>query len=127
MHPNGVLISEGFEAFAKGDMDTVGRLLDDDISWHTAGTGVLSGDFRGKDAVVAYFGKLMELTEGTFHQEIHAILADDDHVVVLTDNGQDKPRPFTGQTVFVWHLRDGKAVECWDVPMDQAAAAAALA
>ena len=126
MHPNGALISEGYAAFAKGDMDTIAGLFDDDIAWHTSGTGVMSGDYAGKDAVFAYFGKLMELTEGTFHQEIHALLADDDHVVVLTSSGQDKPRPFTGQTVFVWHGRDGKAVECWNVPMDQAAAAAAF-
>ncbi|HEY8823158.1 MAG TPA: nuclear transport factor 2 family protein [Dermatophilaceae bacterium] len=127
MHPNGELIREGFEAFAKGDMDTVGRLFDDDIQWHSAGTSILSGDFRGKAEVFGLFGKLGEVTEGTFHQEIHAILADDDHVVVMTDNGQDKPRPFSGQQVFVWHVRDGKAVECWDIPTDQAAAAAALA
>ena len=126
MHPNGELIREGFEAFAKGDMDTVGGLFDDDIKWHSAGTSVLSGDFQGKAAVFAFFGKLMEVTEGTFHQEIHAILADDDHVVVLTDSGQDKPRPFSGQQVFVWHVRDGKAVECWAIPADQAGAAAAL-
>lgn len=127
MHPNGELIREGFEAFAKGDMDTVGRLFDDDIQWHSAGTSILSGDFRGKAEVFGLFGKLGEVTEGTFHEEIHAILADDDHVVVMTDNGQDKPRPFSGQQVFVWHVRDGKAVECWVIPTDQAAAAAALA
>ena len=126
MHPNGELIREGFEAFAKGDMDTISRVFDDDIQWHSAGTSPLSGDYGGKEAVIGYFGKVMELTEGTFHQEIHAILADDDHVVVLTDYGQDKPKPFTGNQVFVWHVRDGKAVECWGIPADQAGAAAAL-
>jgi uncharacterized protein len=127
MHPNGELIQEGFEAFAKGDMDTVSRLLDDDITWHSRGTSVLSGDYQGKEAVFGFFGRLMELTEGTFHQEIHAILADDDHVVVLLDNGQEKPRPWSDQAVIVWHLRAGKAVECWDIQADQAGAAAALA
>lgn len=127
MHPHGELIREGFEAFAKGDMDTISTLFDDDITWHTAGTSALSGDFQGKEAVLAFFGRVMELTEGTFRQEIHAILADDEHVVVLTDSGQDKPRPFTGHWVFVWHVRDGKAVECWDIPVDQAGTAAALA
>ncbi len=126
MHPNGELIREGFEAFAKGDMDTISRLFDDDIKWHAAGTSTISGDYQGKEAVFAFFGKLMERTEGTFHQEIHTILADDDHVVVLTNNGQEKPRPFTDQTVFVWHVRKGKAVECWDIPADQAGAAAAF-
>jgi len=126
MHPNGELIREGFEAFAKGDMDTISRLFDDGIQWHSAGTSPLSGDYGGKEAVFGYFGKLMELTEGTFHQEIHAILADDDHVVVVTDYGHDKPKPFTGHQVLVWHVRDGKAVECWAIPADQAGAAAAL-
>lgn len=121
MHPNGELIREGFEAFAKGDMDTISRVFSDD-----PGTSPLSGDYRGKEAVLGYFGKLMERTEGTFHQEIHAVLADDDHVVVLTDYGHDKPKPFTGHQVFVWHVPDGKAAECWAIPADQTAAAAAL-
>jgi uncharacterized protein len=127
MHPNGELIREGFEAFAKGDMDTVGELFADDIAWHGAGTSVLSGDFVGKAAVFGLFGQLAEVTEGTFRQEIHAMLADDDHVVTLTNFSQDKPRPYSGQQVFVWHVRDGKATECWAIPTDQAAAAASLA
>lgn len=126
MHPNGELIREGYEAFAKGDMDTIAGLFDDDIQWHAAGTSVISGDFKGKAEVFGLFGRLLELTEGTFSQEIHAILADDDHVVVISDSHQDKPKPFSGQTVFIWHVRDGKAVECWAVPADQAAAAAAF-
>lgn len=127
MHPNGELIQEGFEAFAKGDMDTIAGLFADDIVWHAPGTSALSGEFRGKDEVFASFVRLREVTEGTFEQEIHAILADDEHVVVLTGSTFDKPRPFSGQTVFIWHVRDGKAVECWAIQKDQAAAAAALA
>ena len=127
MHPNGELIQSGFEAFAKGDMETVGALFDDDIKWHAPGTSALSGDFRGKAEVFGFFAKLQELTQGTFRQEIHAVLADDDHVVVLAEGSQDKPRPYTGQQVFVWHVRDGKAVECWGIQADQAASAAALA
>ena len=82
MHPDGELIQKGFEAFAKGDMDTVGALFHDDIQWHAPGTSALSGDYRGKAEVFGFFAKLQELTEGTFRQEIHAVLADDDHVVV---------------------------------------------
>ena len=127
MHPDGELIQRGFQAFAKGDMDTVGALFHDDIRWHAPGTSALSGDYRGKAEVFGFFAKLQELTEGTFRQEIHAVLADDDHVVVLAEGTQDKPRPFTGQSVFVWHVRDGKVVECWGIQADQAASAAALA
>lgn len=126
MHPNAELIQEGYEAFAKGDMDTIAGLFDDEITWHAKGTGPISGDYRGKTEVFGLFGKLQELTEGTFQQEIHAILGDDEHVVVLTDSQQEKPKPFSGQTAFIWHVRDGKAVECWAIPADQAAAAEAF-
>jgi ketosteroid isomerase-like protein len=127
MHPNGQLIQRGFDAFARGDMETIDGLFSDDITWHLSGTSVLSGEYHGKEQVFGLFGRLLELTEGTFHQEIHAILADDEHVVVIVSSGQDKPRPFAGNSVFVWHVRDGKAIECWDIQGDQAAAAAALA
>ena len=126
MHPNGELIQRGFEAFAQGDMGAISGLFADDITWHAPGTGVLSGDYHGKDEVFGLFGRLLELTEGTFHQEIHAILADDEHVVVLTTSGQNKPRPFAGQQVFIWHVKDGQAVDCWAIQADQAAAAAAF-
>ena len=77
MHPNGELIREGYEAFAKGDMDTISRLFDDDIQWHAAGVGPLSGDYSGKAAVFGFFGDFIERTDYFFHQEIHAILADE--------------------------------------------------
>jgi uncharacterized protein len=127
MHPNGEMIRRGYEAFAKGDMDTIAELFTDDIVWHGEGTSVLSGDFVGKAAVFGTFGKLQEVTEGTFRQEIHAILADDEHVVVLTDYSHQKPKSYSGHQVFVWHVRDGKATECWAIPVDQEAASAALA
>lgn len=126
MHPNGELIQEGFEAFSKGDMETVAGLFSEDIVWHSPGTSVLSGEYRGKEAVLGLFGKLAEVTGGTFHQDIHTILADDDHVVVLTADGWETPKRFSGQQVFVWHVHDGKAVECWAIQTDQKAADAAL-
>jgi len=126
MHANGETIRQGFDAFAAGDLEAVSRLLDDDIIWIHSGDAVLAGEYRGKDAVFGYFGKLLELTSFTFRQEVHAILADDDHVVVMTDVAWDSPREFRGHDVFVWHVRDGKATHCWAIPTDQAAADAAL-
>jgi hypothetical protein len=69
MHPDAELIQPGFEAFAKGDMDTIAGLFSDAIAWHEPGTSPLSGDFQGRDEVFAFLGKLAQITEGTFHQE----------------------------------------------------------
>jgi ketosteroid isomerase-like protein len=127
MHPNAEVIKAGFEAFARADMETIDRLLADDIVWHSAGTSVLAGEFDGKEAVLGLFARVLEVTGGSFRQDVHAILADDEHVVALVTVRWDQPVAFTGEEVFVWHMRDGKGVECWAVPVDQAAFAASLA
>ena len=126
MHPHAELISKGYEAFAAGDLAAIDSLLADDIAWTHCGDSPLAGKYRGKEEVFAYFGTLLEMTHGTFRQDIHAILADDDHVVVLTDVAWDEPHAFRGNDVFVWHVREGKAAACWAIPGEQAAATAAL-
>jgi ketosteroid isomerase-like protein len=127
MHPNGDIMTKGFAAFDAGDMATIAEILAPDIVWHASGNHVLSGEFHGQDEVFGYFAKLIEVTDGTFEQQVHAVLADDDHVVVLARTHWTTPRPFTGQNIYVWHVRDGRAVECWQVESDQAGVAAALA
>src|SRR3989304_193111 len=82
-HPNAALIRAGYQAFAAGDMGKVGELFSPDIVWHAPGSNPLSGDQVGAEAVFANFGKLFELTAGTFGQEIHDVVANADHVVVL--------------------------------------------
>jgi ketosteroid isomerase-like protein len=127
VHRDAELIVTAFQAFAAGDLETVGGILAEDIMWRVAGTSVLSGEYRGREAVYGFFGKVAELTEGTFQQDVHAILADDDHVVVLLTDRWDKPTPFASDEVLVFHFRDGQAVECWSIHANQAGMATALA
>ena len=63
-HPNEDLIRQGYEAFGKGDMDTIRKLFADDIVWHAPGRNPMSGDYRGVDDVLAFFGKTIELSGG---------------------------------------------------------------
>lgn len=125
-HPNVALMRKGYEAFAGGDFTTVGELFADDIVWHSPGTNPLSGEFKGKDQVFGLFARLAELTNGTFQQEIHDIVANDDHVCVMIHNSWSKPKSFEGRAVQVWHMRDGKATEFWLFPEDLAASDAAF-
>lgn len=127
MGTNADLVRRGYEAFAVGDMATIAEILAPDIAWHISGTHALSGTFIGQEEVFAYFVRLFEVSEGTFRVSIHDILDNDEHVVVLTTSAWDKPRPFAGPEAFVWHVRDGKATECWGIQYDQAGAAASLA
>jgi ketosteroid isomerase-like protein len=125
-HPNVELLRKGYAAFSQGDMQTVGELLSDDVVWHSPGNNPLAGDYKGKDQVFGLFAKLLEITEGTFHQEIHDLLGSDQHVVALMDEGWRKPKPFTGRSIHTWHVKGGKAAEFWLFNEDQAAADASF-
>jgi len=121
-HPNADLVRKGFEAFAAGDMATLGSIMADDVVWHASGGGVISGDFVGKEAVFGSFALIPQETD-SFSQEIHAILADDEHTVALVNaTATRRGNTATFAQMFVFHVEGGKAKEVWVTPFDQAAA-----
>lgn len=119
-HPNVDLLRKGYEAYSTGDMDTITALFADDILWHVAGRSPLAGDYKGRDQVFGFFGKLMELSGGTSKVEVHDILANDEHgVAIVTGSGSRNGRSLNSPDVHVFHLRGGQVVEFWDSPLDQ--------
>lgn len=121
-HPNEELTRRGYEAFGKGDMDTLNDLLSDDIVWHVPGNNPLSGDYRGKDAVYGLFAKIVEQSGGTLRQDIHDVLANDEHAVVMVvARAERQGKKLDDRQVHVLHLKDGKATEFWNHFGDQAA------
>jgi uncharacterized protein len=118
-HPNEDLVRKGYAAFLSGDMTAVSELFSDDIVWHAPGRNQLAGDQRGKDAVLANFQKTFELTGGTFSLDIHDILANDTHVVVLARaTGEREGKRLDDNIVQVFHVSDGKVTEQWLQPGD---------
>ena len=121
-HPNADLVRKGFEAFDAGDMATLDAIMADDVVWHASGTGVISGDFVGKQAVFGNFAVIPQETDA-FSQEIHAIVADDEHTVALVNATVTRHgNTATFAQVFVFHIEGGKAKEVWVTTFDQAAA-----
>lgn len=122
-HPNADLMRKGYEAFGKGDMEVVNALFDDGITFHLGGKNQLTGDYKGKDAVFDFFSKLITITEGSFQQEIHDVLANDEHAIVMTRaTARRGEKVLEDRNVDVWHVKNGKAMECWFFPEDQYAA-----
>lgn len=118
-HPNEELLRTGYSAFSAGDMGTVQALFSEDITWHNGGSNALSGDYQGHDAVFAMFGQIMEITGGTFRLDIHDILANDTHgVVLLTARATRDGQEVSVREANIWHLADGKATEFWDFAED---------
>ena len=118
-HPNVARIRDGYAAFAKGDFAVLNDLFAEDLVWHNGGRNQLSGDYRGRDAVYGSFGKLAEVTEGSFHLDLHAVFADDEHGVALVVSTASKGgRSIRTNEAHTFHLRDGKVVEFWNASTD---------
>ena len=121
-HPNVTRLRDGYAAFAKGDFAVLNDLFADDILWHVGGHNQLTKDYRGRDEVYAFFGRLLELTDGSFHIDLHALFADDEHSVALVAVSASRGgKSATVNEAHVYHLRDGRVTEFWDASTDQAA------
>ena len=98
-------------------------LVAEDTVWHIPGRGPLAGDHRGRDAVFEMFGRLVQASEGTFNQELHDVLASEDHAVALTHATASRgDYNYDGQDAWVFHLRQGEIAEAWWRPGDLYAA-----
>jgi uncharacterized protein len=126
-HSNVARIREGYVAFAKGDFAALDELFAEDLIWHEVGRNQLAGEYRGRDAVYGFFGRLMQITEGTFRLDLHTILADDEHAVALvTTTASRADKRMMVNDAHVFHLRDGKVAEFWSASTDQYAVDAVI-
>jgi ketosteroid isomerase-like protein len=118
MHPNAQAVMRGFQAFAEGDMATLKGLFADDAIFHAgSGRNKWSGDITGPDAIVQYMSEFAAEVNADY--QLHAVLADDDHVVVLVKSSLARNgESFSGNGVYVYHVSDGKATEVWTLSSD---------
>jgi ketosteroid isomerase-like protein len=72
------------------------------------------------DEVIGNFAKSFELTGGNFSVEIHDVLANDEHGVVLaTVRAERDGKKLEDTYTHVVHFRDGKVAESWIHQWDQ--------
>jgi uncharacterized protein len=83
------------------------------------GRSPLAGDHDGVAQVLGFFGRVFELSQGTFRTELHDVVANDEHAVALFTARADRAgRRLEDRIVEVFHIRDGKATEAWIYPAD---------
>jgi len=123
MHENEKLLREGYEAFAKADLDAIRELFAPDVIWHVDGRGPISGTYKGRDEVLGFLGELVSRSDGTVKLELHDVLANDQHAVALaTTTAQRGDQRYHGQGVATYHVKGGKVTEAWFANNDQYAA-----
>jgi ketosteroid isomerase-like protein len=94
-----------YAAFSAADIDSASAELADDVEWIVPGNSTVSGTYRGKDEVIAFWIKLAEKGFTTTPQRF---VGDDEVVVVLTSTSADGQ---TSDQADVLTFRDGKVVK----------------
>jgi uncharacterized protein len=120
MKENAEVVRNGYDAFAKGDLDTLRKLIAADVVWKVPGKSPLSGNKNGIEATLAYFTQLFELTDGTVKAEPLDVAVGAEHVVVRqVTSGERNGKSLQLDAVLVFSFRDGKISSCSEFENDQ--------
>jgi len=109
---NAVLVRQGFEAFAKGDLNSLTELFHPEAVWLAVPRGVLVGAYHGRDAIVGHFLELHRETDGTFRSLPKAIAGAGDQVFIQSAvSGERHGRIAHWDEVLVFTLEAGTVRE----------------
>ncbi|MER7406388.1 nuclear transport factor 2 family protein [Streptomyces sp. NPDC000070] len=114
---------EYFQAVQQGDLARVGELLDEGIVWHQPGSNRFSGEQKGRDAVFAMLGGMMQASQGSFAIDaVHTLMGNDDMVAATIHfSGRRDGASMSMDGVDLLRVKDGKIVEMWLFSSDQEA------
>lgn len=123
-HPNEDLVRQAYKAFGDGDMDTLQSLFAPDAVHVATGNNPLANEYKGVDEILGYYGRLFELSDGTFSAELKNVEVDGDDKVVAThrDRAQRADRAALDQDeTLTFSISDGKFTRLEESHSDQAA------
>jgi hypothetical protein len=85
-------VRNGFEAFAKGDLDAFLAAFKPDATWNHRNDDTLGGVHAGRDGIKSFIVASGQLTNGTLRAVPRTIMADGSgHVAVLTQVSGTRP------------------------------------
>jgi ketosteroid isomerase-like protein len=102
-------------AMGKGDMDAMGKLMANDMTWHNEGDKSLPwiGTWEGKDAIFSFLGVFSENLKTTLWENTDAFASGDTVAIFGKMNGvTTKSGKETGEFTFALRakVRDGQVV-----------------
>jgi ketosteroid isomerase-like protein len=120
-HPGVEGARASIDAFNRGDMTALREFYADDVVWHVGGTHGLSGDYRGRDELFAYFERVRDLTGGTITLEPEAILSSEEHTAIFMKvSGERDGRVLDVTLAEAFTIGpDGRWNEFWSLADDQ--------
>src|SRR3954466_2636706 len=121
MVDNVASIRSAFDAFERGDMNTLKEVFSPEIVWHEPGRSNVSGDYKGIDATLGFFAQLFARSGGTFKAELLecAEVAPDLVTCLINVSGKAKSGSLDQRSVLVFQQRSGRTVEWRNFSSDQ--------
>ncbi len=90
-HPNEEIARRAFEAFHKDrDSNAISQYFAEDLEYHLGGDTAVSGDRKGRAALVAGRDRVADLGIDASY-ELHDVVANDEHVVMLISSRAGSP------------------------------------
>ena len=122
-HAHAAVVRQGFERFTGGDVSGLLDLFAADAVWRVPGENAVAGDYRGREAIVAFLRRTAELTGGTYRVELLWVLADDVHTVAVYRAQGERPdgRSLDIEQGLLVGVEDGLWADIRAQPLDQAA------
>jgi ketosteroid isomerase-like protein len=110
---NVAIMQRGYEAFNKGDLETLTELFDESMVWHLPGRSSFADDYQGRDATLAYFAQLGQQTDGTFRAELQELVGDEeDRVIGIQRSTADRGgKHLDVGNCIVFQLKDGRVID----------------
>jgi len=115
------ILRRGYEAFNAGDMDTFKEILAEDAVWRIGGSGGLSGEKRGRDAILGYFGELGARSNGSIKVNVEDLALGDRYAIgIHTTHAQRDGKSLDQREILVFTISDGKIREAFEFAEDSA-------
>ncbi|QPH52517.1 nuclear transport factor 2 family protein [Pontivivens ytuae] len=115
-HPNVALLSR----LDLRDLAGAADLFSEDFVWHYFNPALpdVHGDYLGVEGLRTFFGKIADMSDGTFRiAPVSAMPMGDELVVVHVRNTMVSQGQSTAlDAVVVWRVVDGRFAEAWDIP-----------
>lgn len=119
-HTNATHARRVYDALANGDLTpAVDAMADDMVMINDIGAGPWR-EVHGKQGVLDFFGRWMELFDNTFRQQVLDVIGYDDRIViVLHETGAAQGQQFDNRAIYLVDVEDGQWTSLRTVDLDR--------
>jgi uncharacterized protein len=111
-HPNAKLIRHCYDAFTRGDLESLRELMTHDVVWHEPGRGPFAGDHKAPEGVLSFLGELRARSNSSFSVEIVDLLANAERAIAIQEESARRgDRELDMASAIEFEIHQGKITE----------------